>query len=128
MLTYIQNVVARTISPEKVIFNGPATIAIYPDGKKVVVKCREGDPFDKEKGLMMNVLKKSMHFRTYNEILSSFKKPGTAINEFYAVRAVLIFMMGEKNLSSIINKWISQDHKSLYKNALNKSYGVKESK
>ena len=36
---------------EKVIFNDPATIVIWADGSKTVVKCQEGDVFDKEKGL-----------------------------------------------------------------------------
>ena len=42
----------------KVIFNPPATIVFWDDGTKTVVKCREGDRFDKETGLAMAVMKK----------------------------------------------------------------------
>ena len=45
--------------PEKVIFNGPATIAIWPSGDKVVAKCSGNDVYDREKGLMMCLLKKT---------------------------------------------------------------------
>lgn len=43
---------------EKVIFNDPATIVFWNDGTKTVVKCQEGDTFDKEKGLAMAITKK----------------------------------------------------------------------
>lgn len=42
---------------EKVIFNNPATIVIWTDGTKTVVKC-EGEKFDPEKGLAMAITKK----------------------------------------------------------------------
>ncbi len=45
--------------PEKVIFNGPATIAFWPSGDKVVAKCSGNDEYDREKGLMMCLLKKT---------------------------------------------------------------------
>lgn len=45
--------------PEKVIFNGPATIAIWPSGDKIVAKCSGNDSYDREKGLMMCLLKKA---------------------------------------------------------------------
>ena len=43
---------------EKVIFNDPATIVLWEDGSKTVVKAQDGDTFDKEKGLAMALLKK----------------------------------------------------------------------
>ena len=43
---------------EKVIFNDPATIVLWKDGSKTVVKVQDGDTFDKEKGLAMALLKK----------------------------------------------------------------------
>lgn len=46
-------------APEKVIFSGPATIAIWPSGDKVVAKCSGNDEYDREKGLMMCLLKKA---------------------------------------------------------------------
>lgn len=47
------------VAPEKVIFSGPATIAIWPSGNKVVAKCSGNDEYDREKGLMMCLLKKA---------------------------------------------------------------------
>lgn len=41
-----------------VIFNGPATIVFWQDDTKTVVKCREGDTFDPEKGIAMAIAKK----------------------------------------------------------------------
>lgn len=42
---------------EKVIFNDPATIVLWSDGSKTVVKC-ENEKFDPEKGLAMAIAKK----------------------------------------------------------------------
>ena len=42
----------------KVIFNKPATIVIWGDGTKSVVKCCKDDYFDQEKGLAMAICKK----------------------------------------------------------------------
>lgn len=41
----------------KVIFNDPATIILWDDGEKTVVKTQGGEPFDKEKGFLMAVAK-----------------------------------------------------------------------
>lgn len=43
---------------EKVIFNDPATIVMWADHTKTVVKCQDGDVFDPEKGLAMAIAKK----------------------------------------------------------------------
>ena len=45
---------------EKVVFNDPATIVIWKDKTKTVVKCQEGDEFDPEKGLAMAIAKKAL--------------------------------------------------------------------
>lgn len=45
---------------EKVVFNEPATIVIWKDKTKTVVKCQEGDEFDPEKGLAMAIAKKAL--------------------------------------------------------------------
>ena len=44
---------------EKVIFNNPATIVIWKDGTKTVVKCN-GEKFDQEKGLAMAISKRAL--------------------------------------------------------------------
>lgn len=46
------------VYPEKVIFNKPATIVIWNDGRKTVVKCQKGDRYDPEKGLAMAYIKR----------------------------------------------------------------------
>lgn len=43
-----------------VIFNEPATIIIWKDGTKTVVKCQEGEDYDPEKGLAMAISKKAL--------------------------------------------------------------------
>lgn len=46
-------------SYEKVIFNPPATIVIWNDGSKTVVKCGPNDYYDPEKGLALCFMKRA---------------------------------------------------------------------
>lgn len=57
---------------KKVIFNYPATIVLWEDGTKTVVKCDSQDDFDMEKGFAMAISKKALGNKGnyYNE----FKK------------------------------------------------------
>lgn len=48
----------NTIKIKKVIFNKPATIVLWSDGSKTIVKRQKGDRWDKEKGLAMCIIKK----------------------------------------------------------------------
>lgn len=41
----------------KVIFNNPATIVLWSNGEKTVVKCGDDETFDPEKGLAMAIVK-----------------------------------------------------------------------
>lgn len=43
---------------EKVIFNPPATVVIWEDGTKTVVKCGEGEEFNEETGLAMAIARR----------------------------------------------------------------------
>lgn len=52
-----------------VIFNGPATIVLWQDGSKTIVKCCEDDMYDPEKGLAMAICKKA-----FGGSLAGFKK------------------------------------------------------
>jgi hypothetical protein len=62
----------KTLQIKKVIFNKPATIALWEDGTKTVVKCGKDDIFDEEKGLAMAISKKAFgNTGNFNEI---FKK------------------------------------------------------
>ena len=44
----------------KVIFHDPATIIIWADGSKSIVKCTEKDKYDPEKGFAMAIAKKAL--------------------------------------------------------------------
>lgn len=55
---------------EKVIFNEPATIVIWKDGSKTVVKCQKNDKYDPEKGLALCFMKKVLGNKgNFNNIL-----------------------------------------------------------
>lgn len=52
----------KKLTPDikNVIFNNPATIVLWADGTKTVVKAQDGDVFDPEKGLAMAISKKAL--------------------------------------------------------------------
>lgn len=56
---------------ERVIFNPPATIVIWKDGTKTVVKCN-GEKFDQERGLAMAISKRAL--AVGNRYHKTFKK------------------------------------------------------
>lgn len=57
---------------KNVIFNDPATVVIWSDGTKTVVKCQPGDTYSKETGLALCIAKKSLGNKgNFNEV---FKK------------------------------------------------------
>lgn len=60
-------------SPIKnVIFNDPATVVMWEDGTKTVVKCQPGDTYSKETGLALCIAKKYLGNKgNFNEV---FKK------------------------------------------------------
>ncbi len=62
----------KTPDIEKVIFHDPATIVIWKDKTKTVVKCQEGDTYSPELGLAMCIAKKYLGNKgNFNEV---FKK------------------------------------------------------
>ena len=63
---------------KKVIFNPPATIVLWSDGSKTVVKCKD-EPFDKEKGLAMAISRKALgnrydYYNVFKKYLKEKKK------------------------------------------------------
>lgn len=54
--------------PIRVVFNGPATIVIWSDGMKTVVKCRN-EEFDYEKGFAMAIVKRYMKRADFKRML-----------------------------------------------------------
>ena len=65
-------------SVKKVIFNKPATIVIWKDGTKTVVKCQGDDKFDPEKGLALCFMKKACGNKSnFNNSFKEWIKPET---------------------------------------------------
>lgn len=60
---------------ERVIFNPPATIVIWSDDSKTVVKCQPNDVYDEEKGLAMCIAKKYFgNTGNFNEVFKTWIK------------------------------------------------------
>lgn len=67
-----QKTIKPTTGIKDVIFNYPATIVIWNDGTKTVVKCQPGDVYNKETGLALCIAKKFLGNKgNFNEV---FKK------------------------------------------------------
>ncbi len=69
---FIGGAVSSYMSIKDVIFNDPATIVMWSDGSKTVVRVAEGETFDPEKGLAMAISKK--HFGNCGNYYNCFKK------------------------------------------------------
>lgn len=63
---------------EKVIYNPPATIVIWKDGTKTVVKCDENDTFDQRTGLLLCIAKKAYYGGKYNNVLRKWSEEPNA--------------------------------------------------
>jgi len=50
----------NALQAKHVIFNPPATVVLWEDGTKTVVKCDPKDPFDEMKGLALCYMKKAL--------------------------------------------------------------------
>lgn len=69
------NVMFKRAKIKNVIFNDPATIVLWSDGTKTVVKCGENDFYDPEKGLAMAVAKKYLGTnKSHSNYMDEFKK------------------------------------------------------
>lgn len=66
---------------KEVIFNDPATIVLWKDGTKTVVKCGPGDTYDPEKGLALCMLKKQCGNKgNFNNLFRKYlPKPKTIV-------------------------------------------------
>lgn len=69
---------AKMFSISDVIFNGPATIVIWEDGSKTVVKA-ENEEFDPEKGLAMAISKKMLgnkydYYEVFKKYVGKYEK------------------------------------------------------
>lgn len=60
---------------DKIIFSEDVTIAIWKDGTKTIIRCQEGDTFDKEKAIALCYMKKALGNRgSFNETLKKWTK------------------------------------------------------
>ena len=66
-----RNILIDRMEYRKAIFNPPATIVLWKDGTKTVVKCDERDTYDKRTGLALCFMKKALgnKSRAINDIL-----------------------------------------------------------
>ena len=61
---------------KKVHFNPPATVVLWVDGSKTVVKAQEGDNYDPEKGLAMAIAKKALGNKgNFNDVFKKHLEP-----------------------------------------------------
>lgn len=66
---------ADTYGIKQVLFRNPATIVLWNDGTKTVVKAQEGDTYSKEIGLAMAICKKVMGNKSsYNDVFKRWIK------------------------------------------------------
>lgn len=60
---------------KRVIHSNPATIVYWNDNSKTVVKAQNGEPYDKEKGLAMCIIKKLCNNKgNFNEVFKKWCK------------------------------------------------------
>lgn len=60
---------------DRIIFNEDVTIAIWKDGTKTLIRCQEGDTFDKEKAIALCYMKKTLGNRgSFNETIKKWTK------------------------------------------------------
>lgn len=75
---YLRNKnIAKSAAPQikNVIFNDPATVVIWSDDSKTVVKCQPGDTYSKETGLALCIAKKYLGNKSnFNEVFKKFIK------------------------------------------------------
>ena len=67
---------------KNVIFNEPATIILWADGTKTVVKCQEGEGYDPEKGMAMAISKKALGNKgNYCEVFKKWLPEEEEVND-----------------------------------------------
>lgn len=88
------------VSIRKVIFNDPATIVLWSDGTKTVVKCGPEDSYDMEKGLAMAIVKKMAgNDNRFHKVFKQYPKKKK--EEPGSVGAIADMMAGLKQAAAI---------------------------
>lgn len=84
----------------KVIFNDPATVVLWSDGTKTVVKCGPEDTYDMEKGLAMAIVKKMAgNDNRFHKIFKQYSKKKK--KEPGSIGAIADMMAGLKQAAAI---------------------------
>ena len=69
---------------KKVYFNEPATVVLWEDGTKTIVKAGEGDIYDPEKGLAMAIAKKALGNQgNYYEVFKKWLPEEECVDDDY---------------------------------------------
>ena len=96
-----------SVSIRKVVFNDPATIVLWSDGSKTVVKCGPEDTFDMEKGLAMAIVKKMAgNDNRFHKVFKQYpkkkkKEPGS-------VGSIMDMMAGLNQAAAIATKTVHE--------------------
>ena len=91
-----------------VIFNDPATIVLWADGTKTVVKCQDGDIYSKETGLALCIAKKALGNKgNFNEVFKKWIPDGED-----DITTELVFEMPTVN-PEVIDKIVDELRKTI---------------
>lgn len=116
------------VAIKDVIFNPPATIILWNDGTKSVVKCQNGEPYDAEKGFALAYLKKLLgNDNTFNKEINKWVNYNAPIANFVDDKPLTIEQLklldgkkvyivsldgkGNENHSDIYSGWGTVDRK-----------------
>ena len=86
---------------KKVIFNNPATIVLWRDGTKTIVKCGENETFDEEKGLAMAIAKyalgnEGVYYEVFKKWLPNDEDRNTVSHAFDSFSSYLSEKLGKQ--------------------------------
>lgn len=94
---------------KKVIFNECATIVLWEDNTKTVVKAQDGDEFDPEKGLAMAISKKALGNKgNYYNVFDKYL--GEYMSDIY-VKTATIVEQWEQHMASVFDAIKAQVNK-----------------
>lgn len=96
---------------KKIFTNGPATILITVDGKKVVVKCEKGTDNDPVLGLYMVLLKYLTSSKIYSDLVTYIFDchPVSYYEMQLKAIAALTSLIGAKTLDDIVEIFVSSE-------------------
>ena len=96
-----------SVSIRKVIFNDPATVVLWSDGTKTVVKCGPEDTFDMEKGLAMAIVKKMAgNDNRFHKVFKQYSKKKK--KEPGSIGSISDMMVGLNQAAAIATKTVHE--------------------